>query len=308
MIGINVKDEPVNCGKSGLKSELLTIGHYHPHFHSNAIEIIYVLDGAVNIRSCISGRVLKKHDTFALDPGDIHYLCSDCDNTVLITHIVPMDIPDYIIDSSFFAFESSEMLPFQKQAMKDVKDMLLSDAMTSVGEKKKTEISRKIMNLFVRYFDWLSFMCNPDDPLGISQDRVRRIINYCTYNCEQKISIKDLAEMEHINENYFSVIMSKTNFRNFRTMLNFCRCYRAEKLLLTTELNIVEISFQCGFSDPKYFYAAFKSFFGCTPFQLRKDFKAICSKKDSFAEIDGRLKKKVLSEYIYDYFLINTLE
>lgn len=305
---LKIKKEPTLCGNAGISSQLLSIKQYHPHYHSNAIEIIYVLEGTLNIQSCLSVRELKKDDTFSLDPGDIHYCWSDSDNIVLITHIEPLDIPEHIINSSFFAFETNQVLPFQKEAMTEIKNIMLSSVMVNLSEKKKIELSRKVMNLMVRYFDWLSFMCNPDDPLGISQERIRRIINYCAENCEQKISIKDLASLEHVNENYFSIIMSKTNFKNFRSLLNFCRCDRAEKLLLTTDLNVVDISFQCGFSDPKYFYAAFKDYFGCTPFQLRKNYKEIYNKKDDFSEFTGKTKKKVLSSYIYDYFTSSTLK
>lgn len=49
------------------------------------------------------------------------------------------------------------------------------------------------------------------------------------------------------------------------------RLQKAEVLLKTKRLNISEISFECGYNDPKYFGRSFKKYFGKTP----KEFKEL---------------------------------
>ena len=56
-------------------------------------------------------------------------------------------------------------------------------------------------------------------------------------------------------------------------MVNYIRCWHAEDLLLTTDMPNAEISYACGFSDPKYFYAAFKDLWGCTPSEHRQQYE-----------------------------------
>lgn len=43
------------------------------------------------------------------------------------------------------------------------------------------------------------------------------------------------------------------------------RLQKAEILLKTKKLNISEISFECGYNDPKYFGRPFKKYFGKSP-------------------------------------------
>ncbi|MBZ4033723.1 helix-turn-helix domain-containing protein [Flavobacterium sp. 17A] len=50
------------------------------------------------------------------------------------------------------------------------------------------------------------------------------------------------------------------------------RLQKAEVLLKTKRLNISEISFECGYNDPKYFGRSFKKYFGKTPKEF-KEFK-----------------------------------
>jgi len=50
------------------------------------------------------------------------------------------------------------------------------------------------------------------------------------------------------------------------------RLQKAELLLKTKRLNISEISFECGYNDPKYFGRSFKKYFGKTPKEF-KEFK-----------------------------------
>lgn len=47
------------------------------------------------------------------------------------------------------------------------------------------------------------------------------------------------------------------------------RLHKAKSLLETTELNIAEIAYDLGFSDPNYFSRAFRKEFGCSPRDIR---------------------------------------
>ena len=47
----------------------------------------------------------------------------------------------------------------------------------------------------------------------------------------------------------------------------------AQKRLGTTDDRIIDIAFDCGFSDAAYFATAFKKFCGMTPLQYRKSKK-----------------------------------
>ena len=52
--------------------------------------------------------------------------------------------------------------------------------------------------------------------------------------------------------------------------IRILRMKRAMKLLNSTELNISEIAYNLGFSDPNYFTRTFQKVYGKTPSSIRK--------------------------------------
>ncbi|MDV2687397.1 helix-turn-helix domain-containing protein, partial [Alkalihalophilus lindianensis] len=61
--------------------------------------------------------------------------------------------------------------------------------------------------------------------------------------------------------------------------------FKSEKLLLTTNKSIQEISTECGFSDTKYYYKHFNKWYNCTPAQYRKKYKPEVDKETIKKEI-----------------------
>ena len=51
--------------------------------------------------------------------------------------------------------------------------------------------------------------------------------------------------------------------------ISLIRLYKARQLLQTTQMNISEIAYELGFSDPSYFTKAFREAFAVTPTELR---------------------------------------
>ena len=59
-----------------------------------------------------------------------------------------------------------------------------------------------------------------------------------------------------------------------------------ESLLLNTDKTILEISEECGFSDVKYYYSAFKRWYNCTPKQFRDQYGRASEEKLRYFELD----------------------
>ena len=75
-------------------------------------------------------------------------------------------------------------------------------------------------------------------------------------------------------------------------------CIRDRHLLLTTELPNSEISYRCGFSDPKYFYATFKEWWGCTPTEHRNHYRTYLRQRPRLAVLNGNEAASFLKDYI----------
>lgn len=268
-------DFPMNAS---IQATLCNIKHSGINSHDNAIELIFCLQGTFSMRSSHRHITLNAGDVFSIDPGDVHCMYSESDNLILIIHInrYTTKYSQERISNCFLACETQHMSYLQRSPMYQVKDLMLAAYLQAyynddlVSQKQTAD---QLLDLLVEHFDWLSFIWDPMNTNTFFHERFHRIIHYCQENYKEKITVKQLAEMEHINKNYFSSFLSKTSFYNFSNMLNFIRCDAAEKLLITTDVNVIEISSICGFSDPKYFYKHFASWWSMSPAKLRKWYK-----------------------------------
>ena len=83
---------------------------------------------------------------------------------------------------------------------------------------------------------------------------------------EDHFRAKQLAKMLHISESQlFRRLKTLTN-QGFASYLRFYRLRKAKELIERAEgLNISEIAYEVGFTDPNYFSRAFSQVFGQSP-------------------------------------------
>lgn len=109
-------------------------------------------------------------------------------------------------------------------------------------------------------------------------DRIWRIVDYMFDNCNRKLTLKEVAKQEFISEAYLSRILREETGRNFEETLAYIRSECSIKYLLETDMSITSIAYECGFSAPRYYNAAFKKYYDCTPAEYRKNIKNSYSK------------------------------
>lgn len=293
-----------------VQAELMRIIHEDAHYHPDVIEVLVCLEGEVTIKVCNEDKILRKGDTYAMDFSDIHCLYSDTDNILLILHINGRTSGEIYneLRQCFLEFDTTNLNELQKKPSYGIQDLILAISQLFFENKEENDkaihsMTENMIKLLVKYFDWLSFIPDPYYSNRHFHERCKRIMNYCLENYTQKITISQVAEMEHINENYLSAFMKKSSMGGFKANLNFIRCFYAEQLLLTTDMDVINISSQCGFSDPKYFYSAFKRAWGCTPAKHRKwylDYKKESHKTTTIASEDAI---DIINRYLPSYHL-----
>lgn len=100
-------------------------------------------------------------------------------------------------------------------------------------------------------------------------DRViKEIMNYINYDLSDS-SLKSLAEKIRINPVYLSRYFKEKTGMNFIDYLIKRKMEKAEDLLFSTNLPIVEISELVGYSNEKNFSRAFKKYHGVSPAEYR---------------------------------------
>ena len=100
--------------------------------------------------------------------------------------------------------------------------------------------------------------------------RVERIISYIDANFETQIRLQDLAEQENLSPTHFSHLFTSLFGVTFQNYVNIKRMGQCIRLIPNKEKTLLEISYESGFSDPKYMNRMFIKHFGYTPKEYRK--------------------------------------
>ena len=127
----------------------------------------------------------------------------------------------------------------------------------------------RIVLFFAEHFNIYFYHYGSQEIDANTLERLNQINDYVCRNYTRKIALTDLAEDLGLTPGYVSEMMRRYSI-GLRKMLRYIRANASEKYLLNTDRTIVEISEACGFSDPKYYYAAFDEWYRSTPRQFRK--------------------------------------
>ena len=100
--------------------------------------------------------------------------------------------------------------------------------------------------------------------------RVKNIHEFLMLNYKEEINLEQIAGIVHMAPasacRFFKASTGLTIFE----YLNKIKIDYACKLLLNTELNVVDISYDCGFNNLSHFNKQFRKFLGKTPSEFRK--------------------------------------
>jgi AraC-like DNA-binding protein len=90
---------------------------------------------------------------------------------------------------------------------------------------------------------------------------------------DANLSLPKLAKHIHTSPNYISQTLNETLATNFFDYVNHKRIVAAQKLLLESELTVLDIAMQVGFNSKSAFYSAFKKHTQLTPSQFKQQSK-----------------------------------
>lgn len=85
-------------------------------------------------------------------------------------------------------------------------------------------------------------------------------------------SVKEIADIFHVNSSYLSTIFSKSTHVTLKQYLSYKKISTAKNMLLSDE-PLSQIAYDCGFSSCSHFISVFKKSTGKTPKEYRKENK-----------------------------------
>jgi AraC-like DNA-binding protein len=103
-----------------------------------------------------------------------------------------------------------------------------------------------------------------------NNSRVNRIHEYLMKNYQNEVDLEEVAEVVHMAPASLCRFFKASTGLTVFAYLNKIKIDYSCKLLLNTDQNIVDISYDCGFNNLSHFNKQFRKFIGKTPTEFRK--------------------------------------
>jgi AraC-like DNA-binding protein len=252
------------------------------------LELAYIVSGTFHQRILGKDIIFNQGELCLVDKNCLHQDCLDTDSACILFIGIANEMFDSIIsgqvaDERIISFLQTALLK-QKDLWQylhfrpiDKSSILMEEYFLSLLQELilHDNASNYISHgLLMRIFRLLS----SDYDISLSSEMKKKmnwilfeeITSYIKQNYKD-ISIKQLSEQFHFNEDYFNrIIKSKTGMTYTEYVQNL-RLNEAERLLHNTELTIDDIAAKVGYQNKGYFYKIFVEKNYMTPANFRKE-------------------------------------
>lgn len=117
--------------------------------------------------------------------------------------------------------------------------------------------------------DFFEHTADPGNPQDMAYQRVKAILEYINENSDQPLSLKEIAQREHISYYYLSSIFKRFTGLSFREHLNNIRLYKSIKSLRNSKESLEMIAARYGFSSARSYASVFLRTYGISPSDYR---------------------------------------
>lgn len=274
-------DNIIRIGDTPLSISIYAVKDKGIHMHdAGMLEIIFCLTGTVTFAYAYEEFTLNEGEYISVD-RDAYYLHSDGYNMCASFYV---DLTAFEgkyphISHQIFVCEgcAGTTMTYPTIYHDRLRGKLITllkiilDGNTDNNSKRIYDITESVVELFVHHFDIILFHTGRLEMNEPMLERFQEICEYFDRNYEKKITLDDLASHLGLSRSYLSEFMIKKSI-GFTRFLAYIRANKSEWYLINTDHTIVEISEECGFSDPQYYYKAFKEWYKCTPKQFREKY------------------------------------
>lgn len=256
---------------------------YPAHFHTHC-EIMYVLDGEVNVTVDGVDYVAKRDDAIFIAPHQIHsYISSHLisiyvifvelsafndyaermNDSVPASPIVHMDFPEEIeicrnVLGYMWQLYGSPNALSGKNYHRDCAPA--SDRVLTSRSMAKAAIA-----VFMDHIEWKKKQT-------ATPDIMRQILEYCAEHYKTDISIQSVADALDVSPHAVTRIFTANFHQNFRKYINSLRIDEAAHKLISSADSITQIAFSVGFDTLRTFNRAFLAERNVTPSEYRRMF------------------------------------
>ncbi len=243
----------------------------HLHYH---VEIAYIEDGQVSAFVDSESYLLTAGDLLVVFPNRIHrFECSGKEKYKLF-----IINPDLVPDLAYKINHETAPNPVIKAANKNKRLTSLINILSEtekISSYKDNDISKDVVmkGYLLAFFGELLSMMPLSKNRSDDSQAIRSILDYCSQNFRQDLSLSSLEDEIHLSKYYISHLFGDKLGVSFNEYINSLRVSEACRHLRLGEKSITEISEMSGFGTLRTFNRAFQKQMGMSPSQYRKSNK-----------------------------------
>lgn len=248
-----------------------TVEYRTPHFHPEW-ELIWIVEGALSVRYGARECECGTGDLFLFHPGQVHEFQKIGEGaTFLCLQIAPQVFGDTAPTFGRTAVEDSHVNLYLTQQQCERLYLLLRDMTLQYLERAPFyELSCVGMCAQILHELLTAVPCRgvTEEELAHSDQRnarLERFIRFVDENYMHKINLSDFAEAEGCSTSHISRFIKSALNQTFQEYVASVRYHSACKLIAGGGKKMLDVCWESGYSDYRYFSAAFKKQSGMTP-------------------------------------------
>lgn len=252
-----------------VKLLLHSAGFVQNHWH-DALEILFMLEGSINIVSEGNKFALNREDLHIVCPNVIHNITSSERNVVLLLQI-SKEFTDKHLGQNFTLRDNIEAN--SKLALKKMLAQMtwINNTRSSFYSIEQLSLLYSIVFILARKF--LLFNKNKDIEKHKYNERIESLIVFIQDNFKEDITLDRLSRNYHLTPSYVSRFFTNNIGATFKRYLSNLRLEYAVKEIISTDKNILDIALESGFPNAKSLATEFKRAYSGTINQYRQKYK-----------------------------------
>jgi AraC-like DNA-binding protein len=261
--------------------EYYHINSQHPqyampyHWHDE-LELIHVIEGSILVTLDQTQYQATQGDLLLVNGGVLHggtpidciYECLVFNSNLLSSHPAASD---FFRSLEKQTIRMDEYFPNQSDEL-HVLSQRLFYAMSKKEQGYQLTTLGTLYELFGILFSGSHYSKTENHELSNHKHiaLLKQILQYIENSYADKITLEQLSKLAGMSPKYFCRFFYEMTHRTPIDYLNYYRIERACFKLVSTNLSITEVAFECGFNDLSYFIKTFKKYKAITPKQYLK--------------------------------------
>lgn len=224
-------------------------------------EIEYIAEGQTIC--CINGveYPMSEGDMVFVTPSDVHQYKGDTPVRTITVHFNP----ESVTPSLALTGRQPAVVGCTKSVRDEFQNLLCEYA-------KDDDMSFLMVRNILERLLMVVFRADVGQSVEENRDELFSALAYINKNFNKRITQSDVCKVCGYSPSYFCRVFSKGMGMTFVEYLNKIRLESASRLLLSTDMTVVDICYECGFGTIRNFNREFKKLFGMSPTEYRSKY------------------------------------